>query len=243
MIEPYDWDAYAAVFAPQAEKLAGIAEAADAAGEREKASEYYLRASAVYRISRFPAPRSDKQRAAWAKGKELCRKGLALREHPVHEVQIPHTHAVEGEGKTIPVYHQLPGGASKSNPAPLVIIMTGLDGYRTELAVWAEGWRRNGVGVVVVEIPGTGDSPALASDPTSPDREWSSLLDWVDAQEAIDSKRVAVWAFSTGGFYAIRLAHTHPRRLAGVVALGGGCHHMFDREWLDHVNHLEYPFE
>ncbi|KAK8183365.1 Alpha/Beta hydrolase protein [Phyllosticta capitalensis] len=243
MKEPYDWDAYSAVFAPQAEKLAGIAEAADAAGEREKASEYYLRASAVYRISRFPAPRSDKQRAAWAKGKELCRKGLALREHPVHEVQIPHTHAVEGEGKTIPVYHQLPGGASKSNPAPLVIIMTGLDGYRTELAVWAEGWRRNGVGVVVVEIPGTGDSPALASDPTSPDREWSSLLDWVDAQEAIDSKRVAVWAFSTGGFYAIRLAHTHPRRLAGVVALGGGCHHMFDREWLDHVNHLEYPFD
>ncbi|KAK7533149.1 Alpha/Beta hydrolase protein [Phyllosticta citribraziliensis] len=243
MKEPYDWDAYAGVFAPHAEKLVATAEAAEAAGEREKASEYYLRASGVYRISRFPAPRSEKQRAAWAKGKEACLKGLQLREHPVDEVLIPHTHGIEGEGKHIPVYHQLPGGASKSSPAPLVIIMTGLDGYRTELAVWAEGWRRNGVAVVVVEIPGTGDSPALASDPTSPDREWSSLLDWVDAQEAIDSKRVAVWAFSTGGFYAIRLAHTHPNRLAGVVALGGGCHHMFDREWLDHVNHLEYPFD
>lgn len=121
--------------------------------------------------------------------------------------------------------------------------MTGLDGYRTELCVWMEGWRRNGVATVVVEIPGTGDSPALASDPTSPDRQWASLLDWIDTQERVDRTKICVWAFSTGGYYAIRLAHTHPDRLAGVVALGGGVHHMFDAEWLDNVNHLEYPFD
>lgn len=34
------------------------------------------RGSAVYRISRFPAPRSEKQRYAWKKGKEACLKGL-----------------------------------------------------------------------------------------------------------------------------------------------------------------------
>lgn len=121
--------------------------------------------------------------------------------------------------------------------------MTGLDGYRTELAVWMEGWRQKGVATVVVEIPGTGDSPAAPSDPKSPDRQWSSLLDWVDQQDSIDKSKVCVWAFSTGGYYAIRLAHTHPDRLAGVVALGGGAHHMFDPEWLDEVNHLEYPFD
>lgn len=121
--------------------------------------------------------------------------------------------------------------------------MTGLDGYRTELSVWAEGWRRVGCASVVLEIPGTGDSPADRDDPTSPDRQWSSLLDWVAGQKELDEKKVVVWAFSTGGFYAIRLAHTHPDRLKGVVALGGGVHHMFDPEWLDEVNHLEYPFE
>ncbi|KAK5002518.1 hypothetical protein LTR28_011320, partial [Elasticomyces elasticus] len=113
----------------------------------------------------------------------------------------------------------------------------------TELAVWMEGWRQQGVGTVVVEIPGTGDSPALKDDPTSPDRQWSSLLDWVDEQENVDHRKVCVWAFSTGGYYGIRLAHTHSDRLAGVVALGGGTHHMFDPEWLDNVNHLEYPFD
>jgi pimeloyl-ACP methyl ester carboxylesterase len=141
------------------------------------------------------------------------------------------------------MYHLLPEGASKASPAPLVIIFTGLDGYRTELAVWMEGWRQNGVATVVLEIPGTGDCPATASDPTSPDRLYSSLFDWVGQQEGIDQEKVAIWAFSTGGYYAIRVAHTHADKLAGVVALGGGCHHMFDREWLDNVNHLEYPFD
>lgn len=243
MREPYDWDAYARIYFPQAEKLAQTAREAEANGETEKASEYYLRSSAVYRIARFPAPRSDVQREAWTRGKEVCLKGLSMREHPVHEVLIPHTHANPDEGKQIPVYHLVPSSASASAPVPLLIIFTGLDGYRTELAVWMEGFRRIGVATLVLEIPGTGDCPASASDPTSPDRLYTSLLDWVSTQPALDAAKTAIWAFSTGGYYAIRVAHTHADRLAGVVALGGGCHHMFDPHWLSHVNHLEYPFD
>jgi alpha-beta hydrolase superfamily lysophospholipase len=166
-----------------------------------------------------------------------------MREHPVHEIMVPHKHAIEGEGSHIPVYHLLPASATPDAPAPCLIIMTGLDGYRTELAVWMEGWRQKGVGTIVLEIPGTGDSPALPNDPESPDRQYESLLDWIDTQDRIDKKKVCVWAFSTGGYYAIRLAHMQPDRLAGVVSQGGGVHHMFDPAWLDEVNHLEYPFE
>lgn len=74
--EPYNWDEYAKVYFPQAEKLADIAREALAKGEKEKASEYFLRASAVYRISRFPAPRSEVQREAWRIGKEYAITGL-----------------------------------------------------------------------------------------------------------------------------------------------------------------------
>jgi len=42
MKEPYDWDAYAEIFRPQAEMLAAKAKKAEEAGEKEKASEYYL---------------------------------------------------------------------------------------------------------------------------------------------------------------------------------------------------------
>ena len=91
--EPYDWDEYAQMYFPKAEELVQRAEEAENAGEKEKASELYLyglsltrllhvflttqrRASAVYRISRFPAPRSEKQRHAWEEGKKAARKGL-----------------------------------------------------------------------------------------------------------------------------------------------------------------------
>ena len=40
--EPYDWDAYAPMYFPKAEELTKIAEEAEKAGEKEKASEYYL---------------------------------------------------------------------------------------------------------------------------------------------------------------------------------------------------------
>ncbi|KAK0724290.1 yellowish-green 1-like protein [Lasiosphaeris hirsuta] len=241
--EPYDWDEYAASFFPKAEELAAIAAAAEAAGETEKASEYYLRSSAVYRIARFPAPRSPKQREAWAAGKAVFYKGAALLPHPIAEVLIPHVHALPGEGATVPVNFLLPPAASPAAPAPLLIIFTGLDGYRTELAVWQRGWLDKGVASLVVEIPGTGDSPALATDPTAPDRQWSSVLDWVAEQPAVDANKVVVWGFSTGGYYALRVAHTHADRLLGSVSLGGGAHHMFDRAWLERVNLLEYPFD
>jgi hypothetical protein len=70
MKEPYNWDEYAKIFFPQAEKLRSVAEEAESKEELEKASEYYLRSSAVYRIARFPAPRSEVQREAWRLGKE-----------------------------------------------------------------------------------------------------------------------------------------------------------------------------
>jgi predicted esterase len=69
------------------------------------------------------------------------------------------------------------------------------------------------------------------------------LLDWIDTQEMIDNKKIINWGFSTGGYYSIRLAHTHKDRVMACISHGGGAHHMFDKEWLDEVNHLEYPFE
>lgn len=118
---------------------------------------------------------------------------MELRPRPTREITIPHKHGLENEGKNINFYYHLPPEASSSQKVPMVIIFTGLDGYRTELAVWIEGWSQRKVAVVVVEIPGTGDSPADPSDPKAPEREWSSLLDWVDEQPEIDQSRKAVW--------------------------------------------------
>ncbi|KIV98612.1 hypothetical protein, variant [Verruconis gallopava] len=246
--EPYDWDSYPDNFFPKAEELEKKALEAETEGDLERAAEYYFRSSAVYRISRFPAPRSAKQRKGWDKSKEVVLKGLKLRGElggfsPVHEVQIPHKHKAGNDKDILPVFVQIPDGATEGKPVPCVIIVTGLDGYRTELCVWAEGWRRNNVATIIMEIPGTGDSPADPLDPNSPDRMWSTLFEWIDTQDTIDSRKLCTWGFSTGGFYTTRVAYTHYEKLLGAVNLGGGMHHMFDPEWLNEVNHLEYPFD
>ncbi|KAK4933846.1 hypothetical protein LTR66_015864 [Elasticomyces elasticus] len=156
----------------------------------------------------------------------------------MHEVAVPHTHGIEGEGKSVLGTYTLPEGVSSSSPVPLILIITGLDGYRTELAAWCKGFAQKGVATLIHEIPGTGDSPALRQDPTSPDRQWASVFDWVAQQKELDSKKSY-----TGGYYALRVAHTEKDRLLASVSLGGGAHHMFDREWLENVDKLEYPFD
>ncbi|TKX21521.1 heptaketide hydrolyase ayg1 [Elsinoe australis] len=241
--EPYDWDAYAAAFAPKAEELTKRAEAAEQAGNKDEASELFLRASAVHRISRFPYPRSPLQQTAWRSGIATALRGLALAPYPVVEVSIPYTRATSAESPTIPAFHHLPSTASASSPAPCVLILTGLDGYRTELAVWCRGWAEVGVATLVMEIPGTGDCPADSSDPQGAERMFDSVLEWVKGQQGIDSGKLAVWGFSTGGYQTIRLAHTHPDDFKGFVAHGGGCHFMFEREWLVASQTGEYPFD
>jgi hypothetical protein len=54
---------------------------------------------------------------------------------------------------------------------------------------------------------------------------------------------VIAWGLSAGGYYAIRLAHTHASLLAGSVGHGAGTHHYIGAEWLSEVNHHEYPFD
>ncbi len=73
----------------------------------------------------------------------------------------------------------------------------------------------------------------------------SSVLDWVAAAAAeygFDVTRMVARGISTGGYYAMRVAHTHADCLFAVVAQGGGCHYMFDATWIGAQNQMEYPF-
>jgi dipeptidyl aminopeptidase/acylaminoacyl peptidase len=169
-----------------------------------------------------------------------------LHDAPLREYLIPHYHAKPGTKEmytSVPVSVRLPLGAKPGQKFPVVMTIYGLDGYRTEHTRSSTYHTTNGFASIGVEIPGTGDCPADPNDPTSPDRLWSSVLQWIHQQPWVDTKKVVAWGVSCGGYYAMRIAHTHKDMLAGVVAQGGGCHHMFDPEWLEVASHMEYPFE
>ncbi|KAJ5381395.1 Heptaketide hydrolyase ayg1 [Penicillium cataractarum] len=241
-------DAYTNAFLPIAESLEKQATEALNYGHPDRASDLYRRAAVVLRISRFPyvshtsRPESSLKRLAFDRQKKVYLAAASLWKPPLKEEVIPHKHAASNDGSSIPLYIRLPEEASASNRVPVVLIMTGLDGYRPDNSqrtheILARGWA-----TVIVEIPGTADCPADAADPDSPDRLWDSVLDYMATMPELDMSHVAVWGLSAGGFYAIRAACTHRQRLVGCVAHGPGSHHFLGKEWLSRVNDHEYPF-
>jgi len=161
---------------------------------------------------------------------------------PVEEVLIPHTAREGADRDKIPLYVRLVQGKEKEK-TPVVLLLTGLDGYRPDNTGRIDEFLARGWASVVVEIPGTADCPADPSDAKSTDRLWTSILDWMEAQGTFDMKRVLVWGLSAGGYHAVRIAHTHRDRLRGVVAQGAGVHHFFGKDWLEKAEGHEYPFQ
>ncbi|KAK0869017.1 hypothetical protein LTS02_003217 [Friedmanniomyces endolithicus] len=86
------------------------------------------------------------------------------------------------------------------------------------------------------------DCPAARHDATSPDRLWTSILDWMAAQGVYDMRKVMCWGLSAGGHNAVRAAHTHAKRFCGAVGQGAGTHHFFSRAWLEKAKDHEYPW-
>lgn len=241
-------DDYAVPFLPVGDELARRADHAESEGDTETAKDLFLRAAAVYRIGRFPLNRSRLSQEAWTRGKAAYEKGARHLTPSSAQVEIPFSHADTAAGDDdgdIPAYLRVPTGAKPEAGWPVVLFLCGLDAYRTDHTPRTQGHVDHGCAVLSVEIPGTGDCPAAPNDPASPDRVMSSVLDWILDQapdRGFDPDRVIARGISTGGYYAMRIAHTHADRLFAVVAQGGGCHHMFDPAWIHAQNQMEYPF-
>ncbi len=241
-------DDYAKPFLPMAESLVAAAGEAEERGDTSNALDLYLRAAAVYRIARFPINRSAVSQEAWEKGKDAYVKAGRYLSPPSATVDIPFRHANVAAGdadRPIQAYLRLPVGQRPEGGWPVMLFICGLDAYRTDHTPRTQMHVDRGFATLSFEIPGTGDCPAAPGDPGSPDRLMSSVLDWVadnSADYALDTTRTLARGISTGGYYAIRVAHTHADRLFAVVAQGGGCHHMFDADWIRAQNQMEYPF-
>ncbi|KAK8109576.1 hypothetical protein PG999_007713 [Apiospora kogelbergensis] len=238
------------------------ADAAAKAGDKKEASDMYLRAACVLRIARFPYVTAfpdvscpEKWRA-WEWQKRVYLKAGGAWDEPVVEVDMPHTHAAGRDRATVPAYvrvpdhsrtvntHDVAGEGEETAPPrfPAVLLLTGLDGYRPDNTARCDEFLARGWAAVVVEIPGTADCPADPADPASPDRLWDSVLDWMAADGRFDMGRLLVWGLSAGGYYAVRVAHTHRGRIRGAVAQGAGVHHFFDAGWMERADGHEYPF-
>lgn len=134
------------------------------------------------------------------------------------------------EHKTV-AYLVKPQG--QTAPAPLVISIGGLDGWKeariTQLALLVS----QGVAILSLDMPGTGQSGVKMG----PDAEPSlfAMIDKVLTRGDIDRTRVVLYGGSFGGYWTTLLAARNKLHLVGVVDQSGPFAHTFEPQQLGSV--------
>ncbi|ANJ25434.1 alpha/beta hydrolase family protein [Agromyces aureus] len=201
-----------------AERTAGIADAAAAAGHRVSASDAYLRASAYYSvavnaISALPdatelAPTFKKQRAAWD-------SFVALAPVRAERVDIPF------ELSSLPGYFFRP--AKEQATGATLVAVNGSDGSLAGL--WASCVSQaldRGYNVLVFDGPGQQSQLFERNVPFRPD--WENVLtpvyDFVARQQGVDPSRVGLYGISQGSYWVARALAFEHRYAAAITDPG-----------------------
>jgi len=231
----YDRDAWATAFSALAKPYEEKAAEAERAGNVQSAKENYLRAYQYYRLARYPTINSEAKKQAYKKSKETLLKASQYFEIPIQQVEIPFN-GKSGEGNRILAYLRLPKTAA---PFPLLITWGGIDGFKEEQM--NDPALQHGLATLAIDGPGVGDSPLKGSEDA--ERLFGAVLDWVGTQKSFDYRRVGVWGYSTGGYWAVKVAYVFKDRIACAVSQGGPVHYAFELDWIHQQETGEYPFE
>lgn len=128
--------------------------------------------------------------------------------------------SIEVAGEVVRVHALFPADAAK---APLVLATNGLEGTVQELVVPLLRYRRSGMGMVVMEMPG---SYASAVTMAQGENIYNAVIDHFRSDPRVDPARIGMVGVSFGGYWSTRMAAVNPN-LACAVACGAPVHHTF----------------
>jgi alpha-beta hydrolase superfamily lysophospholipase len=241
--EPQAWWEEWTKVAAQVER-AGDAAAAE--GRSATAGNYYLRAGNYYYTGERMVPPGEQKTAIYRKSLHYSQEGLKRRYPNLEIVDVPYE-------KTGLAAYFLKSPVAKG-PAPTVVLFNGLDNCK-EMNVLFAGVELafRGFHTLAIDGPGQGESLRLRNHHARYDYEAAGTpaYEFVAKRKDVDPKRVAIMAYSAGGYYAPRAAAFEPR-YAACVAWGPhyDYHAVWEKRWAamqaDHnsvaTSHFQLPW-
>lgn len=205
---------------------------AEAAGESVRAMQLYQQASGLYFMGRFPCPNHPaKERCAVAEREAYLAAGRFWKE-PITRVELPFLGRA-GEGRGVVVLVRRPVGIERP---PVVLMWGGVDACKEQMTAACDAFLARGIATVAMDNAGTGESPVRGV--PDAERVFLTAMDWIATQSDWQGESIGLLGRSFGGYWATKLAHLVPERIAGAVNWGGGVHDMFQPSW---VQASRYP--
>jgi len=197
-----------------ADKLCALADEDKLRGRLLSAGEKLGRAASyLITAERLQAHGSPGRVALYQRVLELFAEGARLAGDNCERVAIPY------EGKQLSALYVRAQGVQ--GPAPLLIQVNGLDSTKEmKVRVGLPAWlAKRGVSSLVVDQPGTGEALRLHGLTARFDSEhWASrVVDWLEARDDVDAKRIGMEGVSLGGYYCPRAVAFEPRLACGVA--------------------------
>lgn len=221
-IDSLSREQWAQAWSAVAEKHYARAQAEEASNPSQAAKSYW-NAWRLHHFARWPTENTPSRLAARARALEAFRHYCRLLQPAIEVVRIAF------EGKEIVAYLRLP---DSGRPTPAVLGIAGLDSRKEDVVAHTDGYLKQGLAIIAVDMPGTGEAPIRAARPDS-DRMFSAVIDYLHTRPEIDASRIIVQGRSFSGHWAAKLAYTEKDRLRGCVVHGGGIHLAFQRSWAE----------
>jgi hypothetical protein len=223
-LDPASWTA---AWGGLADEFAARAEASQgAAPEREMWAQAYQASF----VGRYPVPNHPLKLEQYARAREFFLRAGTLEDPPVEAIELPFA-GRPGEGDRLRFYLTKPAAAAAGGETlPVAMAWAGIDTWKEEMHLRMGALLRSrGFAVLLIDMPGVGESPVLAS--VDAERQWTPIFEWLQTRADLDASRCAAIGGSFGGYWAMKLAHTHRQYLRCAVNWGGGVHITFTPEW------------
>ena len=212
------WEDWCAAWSARAAIHEEIGRDALGKGFGKSAGQHLTTASVCYHFGKFLfCEYPDEMRIAHMKAVNCRTLALPHLGPPGERLEIPY------EGKHLFANLRLPAGVAKP---PVVILIPGMDSTKEEFHNSEQLFLDRGMATLSLDGPGQGE--AEYDFPIRPDYEvpCGVVMDWIEARQNLDGKRIGLSGASMGGYYVPRVCARDKRVVAGIA--NGGAYNVLN---------------